>query len=237
MEKKQNCAYGKKLPLKAGIYFMGMAISCCGTAIFTLNGLGSDAMNTLFTAIASRMNILPGRIYTVFNLTMLLAGFLLARRYMGIGSVLMILVQGFFIDIWMSCFLSVPWLFEGAGWKAAMAALGYVCRTFGCALSTSMCLGTAGFEACLFTLADRIRVEYKYLKMFSEIFYFAAALALGGVYGVMTIIEVLFYGCGLSFFMVGLNKTVWRRWDIDDRRNDLSRNNRRKTFAGDAGEE
>ena len=84
---------------------MGMAISCCWTAIFTLNGLGSDAMNTLFTAIASRMNILPGRIYTVFNLTMLLAGFLLARRYMGVGSVLMILVQGFFIDIWMSCIL------------------------------------------------------------------------------------------------------------------------------------
>ena len=28
------------------------------------------------------------------------------------------------------------------------------------------------------------------------------ALALGGVYGVMTLVEVLFYGCGLSFFMV-----------------------------------
>lgn len=232
MGKFLNPERNRKLPLKVGLYFTGMAVSCCGTAIFTLNGLGSDAMNTLFAAVAARAGILPGSIYTVFNTTMLLAGFMFARRYMGVGSVLMILVQGFFIDAWMQGLLSMPWLFQGAAWKTVMAVVGYLCRTFGCALSTSMCLGTAGFEACLFTLADKIRVEYKYLKMLSEVFYFVAALFLGGVYGVMTIIEVLFYGHGLSFFMVRLNRTVWRRWGIEDKRNDLSRNSRHKASTG-----
>ena len=228
MRKRLGFRLDEKLPLKAGIYFFGMAINCCGTAIFTLNGLGSDAMNTLFTAIAAKLDILPGNVYTVFNATMLLVGFLFARRYMGVGSFLMILVQGVFIDGWMRLFMQVPWLFEEWGWKIVMAAMGYLCRSFGGALSNAMCLGIAGFEACLFTLADRIWIEYKYLKMFSEIFYFVAALFLNGVYGVMTIVEVLFYGHGISFFMVRMNRTVLKKWGLDDERNNLARNRRTK---------
>lgn len=228
MQRISGNGLDRKLPLKGSLYFIGMAINCCGTAIFTLNGLGSDAMNTLFTAIADKLSILPGNVYTVFNTTMLLAGYLFARRYMGVGSFLMILVQGVFINGWMKLFLQVPWLFEQWGWKIVMAALGYLCRAFGGALSNAMCLGIAGFEACLFTLADHIHIEYKYLKMFSEIFYFVAALFLGGVYGIMTVVEVLFYGHGVSFFMVRMNRTVLRRWGIEDERNDLARNRRAK---------
>lgn len=217
-----------KLPLKVPIYFIGMAITCLGTAFFTLNALGSDAMNTLFTAIAVKLDILPGGVYTVFNTSMLLAGFLFAKRYMGIGSFLMILCQGFFINSWMLFLGRMPWLFEGVAWKTVSAGLGYVCRTLGGALSTSMCLGTAGFEACLFTLADKIKIEYKYLKMFSEVIYFIVALFLNGVYGIMTVVDVLFYGFGISFFMVRLNRGPWKSLGISDERNDLSRNRRRR---------
>lgn len=216
-----------KLWLKIPIYFAGMAIMCLGTAFFTRNELGSDAMNTLFTAIAVRLEILPGGVYTVFNTSMLLAGFLFAKRYMGIGSFLMILCQGFFLNFWMVALEQTPWLFEGAGWKTVSAVLGYVCRAFGGAVSTSVCLGTAGFEACLFSLADRIKIEYKYLKMFSEVIYFTAALFLGGIYGIMTVVEVLLYGAGISFFMIRLNRGPWKRLGISDERNELSRNKRR----------
>lgn len=216
-----------KLLLKVPIYFAGMAVMCLGTAIYTINALGSDAMNTLFTAIAGKLEILPGGVYTVFNTSMLLVGFLFAKRYMGIGSFLMILCQGFFINFWMVLLGRMPWLFEGVIWKSVSAILGYVCRTLGGALSTSMCLGTAGFEACLFNLADKIKIEYKYLKMFSEVIYFVAALFLGGVYGIMTVTDVLFYGFGISFFMVRLNRGPWKRLGISDERNDLSRNRRR----------
>ena len=88
--------------------------------------------------------------------------------------------------------------------------------------------GHAGCEACLFTLADRIKVEYKYLKMTSEILFFSAALFLNGVFGIMTLVEVLFYGHGISFFMIRLNKGPWKKLGIADERNELSRNRRRK---------
>lgn len=233
----QGARLPQKLPLKILIYFLGMVLTCLGTAVFNLNALGSDAMNTLFTAIAARLGILPGGVYTVFNTVMLTAGFLFARRYMGVGSVLMILVQGFFMNGWMRLLLAAPgWVFTAPASKACMAALGYFCRALGGALSTSMCLGTAGFEACLFTLADRIHIEYKYLKMASELVYFAAALLLGGVYGIMTLVEVLFYGHGISFFMIRLDATLWQRWGIADERNRLDRNRRGRRPRGQSGE-
>ena len=221
-----NIKWDKKLPVRVLIYFIGTAISCCGTAIFTLNCLGSDAMNTLFMAIAGKLNVLTGDIYTVFNSIMLIAGFLFAKRYVGIGSIIQILIQGLFINTWIRIFNCTTFLFESFQWKAIMAAVCYVCKCLGIALNTSVCLGTAGFEACLFELADRIQIEYKYLKMASEVIFFGAALFLDGVYGVMTIVEVLFFGHGMSFFMVTLNKTLWPKIGIADERNDLVRNKR-----------
>lgn len=226
-----NIELNRKLILKVLIYFTGSFISCSATAIANMNALGSNAMNTLFTAIAVKIGVLPGNVYTVFNSSMLLLGFIFAKRYMGIGSFLMIFVQGPFINFWTRFFSGMPWLFEGVVNKTIVAACNYCIGGFGAALSTSMCLGTAGFEACLFTLADKIKVEYKYLKMISEIFYFVAAMFIGGVFGVMTIVDALFYGFGLSFFMDILNRGPWKWLGIDDERNDLARNNRRRAMA------
>ena len=223
-----NIQPNRQLPVKIGIYFVGTAINCLGTALLTLNALGSDAMNTLFVAIAAKLGVLSGDVYTVFNAAMLLAGFLFASRYMGIGSFLMILVQGIFINFWLKLFMQIPWLFSEPGWRFLTCICSHLSKVFGGALSTSMCLGTAGFEACLFTLADRIKVEYKYLKMTSEILFFSAALFLNGVFGIMTLVEVLFYGHGISFFMIRLNKGPWKKLGIADERNELSRNRRRK---------
>ena len=108
-----------------------------------------------------------------------------------------------------------------------MSLIGLICSCAGGGLSTSMRLGTAGFEACLFTLADKITVEYKYLKMISEGFYFAAAMFLGGVYGIMTIAEIALYGPVLSFFIILYNKTLLKWLNIQDIRNELYRNSRR----------
>ena len=125
----------QKLLLQMGIYFLGTGITCLGTALLTLNGLGSDAMNTLFVAVADACKIPSGNVYTIFNSSMLLLGFLFAKRYMGIGSILMILFQGFFINHWQRLLLGAPWLFTKAYWKIAVAVLSYFCRCFGGASS------------------------------------------------------------------------------------------------------
>ena len=44
----------------------------------------------------------------------------------------------------------------------------------------------------------------------------------------MMVVSVVFYWYGLSFFMIGLNRTAWKRLGIADERNELSRNRRRK---------
>ena len=62
----------QKLLLRMGIYFLGTVITCLGTALLTLNGLGSDAMNTLFVAVADACKIPSGNVYTIFNSSMLL---------------------------------------------------------------------------------------------------------------------------------------------------------------------
>jgi hypothetical protein len=146
---------------------------------------------------------------------------------MGIASILMILVQGWFLDNWILMFSSNPELFTGFWMKFLMATISFLLVCAGAGLSTSMCLGIAGFEACLFTLADKIKIEYKYLKMTSEFFFFTLAMLLDGVYGIMTIVEVLLYGLGMSFFVIQYNRTFLKRLGMSDERNELGRNNRK----------
>lgn len=217
----------RKLTIKAPLYLVGMIITCLGTAFINANALGSDAMNTFFCAIADRMGILVGNVYTIFNSIMLLVGFAFARRYMGIGSLLQILVQGVFLNIFTRLLGGAQWLFEGLTMKAVSGTIGLGCRLFGTALSTSMCLGTAGFEACLFSLADRIKIEYKHLKLISEVLFFISAMLLHGVFGINTVISVILYGAGISFFMVRLNRGALKKLGIDDERNNLARNARK----------
>jgi uncharacterized membrane protein YczE len=177
--------------------------------------------------VSFKINVSVGLLYTVFNGFFLVVGFFVARSYVGIGSLLMLTVQGLFLNAWLGWFQRHPVLFSYPLFKVLMALAGLLCVSFGNALSVSVQLGTAGMEASLFALADRIKIEYKYLKIGSEILFFIAAFFLGGVYGIMTVAEVFLYGFLFSFFIIGLNKTLLRALRISDVRNELYRNNRR----------
>jgi len=221
----------RKLALRILIYFLSACVGACATALLNFNALGSNAMNTLFMAVAKKLDVLPGLIYTTFNGTFLVVGFLLARRYMGVGSILMLFTQGPLIDLFTVFFSQHPQLFEGPVNRAAVGVLSFFLYSFGLALGASMCFGIAGYEACLFALADRVRVEYKVLKTCSEVLYFVAAYLLGGVYGVMTVAQVLLHGSVFSWFVVQMNRHWWTPLGIANEKNELDRNKRRLLFA------
>ena len=218
----------KKLYLRIPIYLLGSIIGGCGSALVMLNRLGNNAMGTCFNAIAVKLGILPGLVYTCFNSFNLIIGFLFAREYMGIGSIFQILVQGYLMNAWIR-FLSnaIPFAFTVPIYKALVAIASILITWIGQSLSFSMCLGTAGFEACLHAIAGKIMVEYKYLKTFTELFFFITGYFLDGVFGPLTIVEVFFFGFGMSYFTELLNRTLWKQLGIDDERNELSRNRRR----------
>lgn len=218
----------KKYILKVALYAAAMLISSLGISILALGSLGMAAMNTCFLAAANLFEIELGKIFTFFNGAFLLIGFCFAgKKYMGIGSVLTILLLGPSVDMWTSFFMRMPALFETGPLKILVIAVGYAAAQFGMALSTGMRLGCAGFEACLFELADRISVEYKYLKIISEVIFFAAALAMGGAFGVLTLVEIFISPVVFSFILIRMNAGLFKKLGISDIRNELYRNNRK----------
>ncbi|MBG0785098.1 MAG: hypothetical protein H0S79_08330 [Anaerolineaceae bacterium] len=223
----------KKIIIKVVIYVIGMLVSTLGLAMMTANAMGSNAMNTLFTAVAVKLGLMPGVIYTIFNGTFLIVGFLFARRYMGIASVIMILIQGWFIDMWLVRLSAHPALFTGLAMRLVIGVVSFLLSCIGIAFSNSVCLGVAGFEGCLFALADKIKFEYKYLKIISEILYFISALFVNGVFGVMTLVNVFLFGPVMSAITIWFNRTVLTRLGLADERNELSRNRRKFAKKGD----
>jgi uncharacterized membrane protein YczE len=218
-----------RILVKIFLYILGTSLTTLGLAMMTANAMGSNAMNTLFTAVADKLDLTPGVIYTIFNGTFLIVGFLFARRYMGIASVLMILIQGWFIDMWLVCLLAHPLLFSGLVMRLVMGVLSFLLSCIGIAFSNSVCLGVAGFEGCLFALADKIKFEYKYLKISSEILYFISALFIDGVFGVMTLVNVFLFGPVMSSITIWFNRLILSHLGLADERNELSRNRRKST--------
>ncbi len=217
----------RKILVKILLYILGTSLTTLGLATMTANALGSNAMNTLFTAVAAKLEWMPGVIYTIFNGTFLLIGFLFAKRYMGFASVLMILIQGWFIDNWLVWLSGHPEFFSGIWMRLLMGIISFLLSCVGISFSNSVGLGVAGFEGCLFALADKIKFEYKYLKIISEVLFFISALFINGVFGVMTLVNIFLFGPAMSSITIWFNRTVLERLGIADERNELSRNRRK----------
>ena len=217
----------KQILLKVCLYLFGTIFSTAGMTLAVLNDLGASPMTTCFAAVAERMGWRLGSMFTLFNSSFLFIGLLFASRYMGITSLLMLFIQGPMLNFWHRIFSSQDSWFSGFTPKFCVAIVGFLVTEVGLSVGMSARLGTPGFESCLFSSADKLIIEYKYLKIVSEALFLAIGIVLGGAFGIMTFVETFLAAPINSEIVIRLNNTLLKRLGIDDERNELYRNNRK----------
>lgn len=176
-----------------------------GIALFRWSGLGNDPISALNLAVSAKTGISFGTIVLAGNLLMFTLVLWLHRESIGVGTLVNMIFVGYIVDFF-------TWLFRFVGMPTAntlvlqlgFVLVGVVELSLSCSLYFTVGLGVAPYDAMAFILEKYTRVSFAKCRVFTDCISAAAALALGGLVSIGTLVSAFCLGPFINFF----NRTV-----------------------------
>ena len=203
--KKLDC---KQLTKKLVFFFLGVWIIQIGVAIFIGTKIGSDPFTVFTQGLAKVINITPGIGNMIITFTFLVIILIFSRKSINIGTVLAMISAGPFIDLMLKVFENFHFDSYNIVIKMLFLALSCVIIAIGFSLLKATNLGVAPNDVIPFILSDKIKIEYRFVRIGLDVTFVVVGFLLGGVVGVGTIIAALLTGPLIQFFMPRLEKVV-----------------------------
>lgn len=172
-----------------------------GITIFRWSNLGNDPVSAMNIAISVRTGLSFGSVLLIENMLLFVAMFILDRRAIGIGTVINMLVVGYIVD-------SATWLFHKIQIPPAdhLAAqlmwvlVGVIEISLACSMYFTVGLGISPYDDLAFILKRYTRVKFSYCRILTDCVCAAAAIALGGLVGIGTVVCAFCLGPFINFF-------------------------------------
>lgn len=181
---------------------LGSFLSALGIKMFIFGGWGVDPISTLLLGIVNHVDLLFGTASQLFNIIILLLVFLIDNKKIGLGSLINALSVGFFINVLsilnMNSFLAGP--------RVIYVILGPIVLGFGTGIYLLANLGCGALEGLMMILSEKTNVSIKFIRMFLDFVLVVSGIALGGTYGVGTILGVFLIGPVIELTIRGNEK-------------------------------
>lgn len=186
--------------------FLGINLVALSVNLFLRANLGSDPLTVLQEGIHLALGISVGQASLLYNAIVLAVAFFFAKKGLGIGTFVYILLVGGFIDGYGMLFD----LFKFSGLslpsRIASFALGQLALSIGFALVIHVKFGTNGLDALLLVIEEKLTIPYRTLKTVADILYTLAGALMGGVVGLGTVVSMLTTGLLVSSIRKRLQK-------------------------------
>lgn len=189
MYMKFKRCWSMSLWILLAINLLGLAIIC-----FLESELGCDPIALLSSGISSAADTSFGIASFFYNIATIGLACLLARRYLGAGTIVYGLLSGFVIDLYGLFFHSFLITADSVLSKAIFFLIGEICMATAFVILMHLNLGMTALDALLTSLSEKITVPYAVLKMASDAAFVVTGVFLGGAFGVGTIISVAVTG-------------------------------------------
>lgn len=172
----------------------------CGVALFLQCGLGSDPIGILCDGISRSLGIQFGNASLLYNLVVIILALLIAKKNMGAGTIVYAVFSGYFIDFY-SWILTPLQLSEKIFIiKILIYLIGEVLFAFALALLIRFKLGMNALDALLYKIEEKTKIKYSMLRTGTDFVYTVIGYLLGGVFGIGTVISILFTGTLVGIF-------------------------------------
>lgn len=172
----------------------------CGVALFLQCGLGSDPIGILCDGISRSLGIQFGNASLLYNLVMIILALLIAKKNMGAGTIIYAVFSGYFIDFY-SWILTPLHLAEKIFIiKILVYLVGEVLFAFALALLIRFKLGMNALDALLYKIEEKTKIKYSMLRTGADFVYTVIGYLLSGVFGIGTVISILFTGTLVGVF-------------------------------------
>lgn len=183
-----------KIMSKIVMVFVVMNSIGIAVALFLDSGLGSDSVGLLCDGIRHTFLISFGNASLFYNLLIILIACLVARKNMGLGTVVYALVSGYFIDFYSWILTDIHLAEQDMLIRILAFAIGQCCLSLGLALLIQLNLGMNALDAVLYKIQNHTNFSYTIMRTGCDISYVVIGTVLGGTFGAGTICSVLVTG-------------------------------------------
>ena len=178
---------------------VGFFIIGTGGSIFVYSDLGADSLNLLSQGIAGIFHLQVGTVNSLLQLLFFLILLLIARRRIGLGTVIGIFLIGFVMNLWAP--LLSPWLEQAPlAVRCLCVVVAPVLVGIGVAMVQTADLGMVPNDLLPLIIYEKLsRFEYRYVRIAYDLLQFVIGLLLGGVFGIGTVISALLTGPSIQW--------------------------------------
>jgi len=168
---------------------MGLGIAC-----FINSGLGCDPIALLCDGLSAALSKSFGTAAFIYNLTMIILALLLARSFLGGGTIVYGLLSGVAIDLNCLLFERLSIVARGLPARVVLFCTGEILMSLSFAALMQLELSMTALDALLTLLSKKTRAPYAVLKMINDAVFVVTGILLGGTFGVVTLISVAVTG-------------------------------------------
>ena len=180
---------------RIAVIAVGSLVSAYGITLTMYAGFGGATLAVLWQGISKTLHISVGTASFVVALVMILFVLFYDRSQIHVGTVLYQIIYSLCVDLFADChvYSSHRWI------NFIIMLLGIVIFASGTGLYAAAALGRGSYEALTFALAERNNWKVKIVRMILDAAVVVIGVALGGKFGLCTIITVLISGPIIQF--------------------------------------
>ena len=199
----------KSLFINLLICVVSTALSEFGIGCYYGCGLGTDPISVFVDGLHGKFGLSYGTISTICNIIQAILIFLFERKYLGLGTLIGVIIGGPLIDVFETLIrVNFPLESTGLAIRIIILIVGLITTGIGYGLGIACNLGIGCFQFWPIWLEDITPLSLKYTQIISDAVFFLIGWALGGVVGVGTIIGVLLTGYILDWTLKKCEKPI-----------------------------
>ncbi|WP_291292426.1 hypothetical protein [Enterococcus sp.] len=190
----------KETWLRSLFALIGVAVLAFGASLLRIGGVGLDPYTAANIGTGERLGLSLGVYQLLINLVLLILVFFFGRRHIGIGTVINMVLTGFFIDFYTKIFELLG--ISPTGWlqMGLFLVIGILFFTFGASFYMSANVGSAPYDAIAPTIVDQTKANYRVVRVIQDVAFATLGWITGGPIGVGTFISAFLVGPLIKFW-------------------------------------
>lgn len=190
----------KELVIRSLYALIGVAILAFGVATLRIGNVGLDPYTAANVGISEVIGLSLGVYQLGVNMLILLIVFVFDRKYIGVGTVINMVLTGFFIDFFTWIYVDMIKLNVTSVSRIFLLVIGITIFTFGASFYMSAKLGNAPYDAIAPIIVDYTNYQYRTIRIIQDVSFVILALIFTGPVGIGTIINAFFTGPLIEFW-------------------------------------
>ncbi|WP_207695021.1 hypothetical protein DOK67_0002662 [Enterococcus sp. DIV0212c] len=197
MEKNKK---NKEILIRSLYALLGVAILSFGAATLRVGKVGLDPYTAANIGIGEVLGLSLGVYQLIINVIILVLVFIFGKKYIGIGTLINMVLTGFFIDFYTWLYATFFTIKITLFTQGILLVFGILIFTFGASFYMSAKLGNAPYDAIAPIIVDRTQTKYRIVRVIQDIFFVLLAFIFGGPVGIGTVINAFFTGPLIDFW-------------------------------------